>query len=192
MLIAYQMDARKTLTSCRKNQRGQGLPRHRAERSGWIGGRRRVKKRTRRDSRRVGSGGDGGNRTRVRKIRPTEIYERSRFERVTAGHLSGKINLQLAVRARKPSFAQSTASGAALRLCDARSHRRAELGMGGRGLAMETGCLSDRLKRRGAWQRRKCYWHLILCTDLSSSAPLGSHSGTSLLRRSLSSPGFLL
>jgi len=27
----------------------------------------------------LSSGGDGGNRTRVRKIRPTEIYERSRL-----------------------------------------------------------------------------------------------------------------
>ena len=64
-----------------------------------------------------------------------------------------------------------------------------ESGAGGRGLIY-----GDRLswsrhtRRRGAWQRRKCGWHLIFCADFTSSAPLGSHSGTSLSRRSLSSP----
>ena len=37
-------------------------------------------------------------------------------------------------------------------------------------------------------QRRKCDWHLIFCADFTRSAPLGSQSGTSLSRRSLSSP----
>src|SRR5215211_1153649 len=34
----------------------------------------------------------------------------------------------------------------------------------------------------------KCDWHLVFCAEFTSSAPLGSHSGTSLSRRSLSSP----
>jgi hypothetical protein len=34
--------------------------------------------------------GDGGNRTRVRKIRPTEIYERSLPKLVTAGISAGR------------------------------------------------------------------------------------------------------
>ncbi len=79
-------------------------------------------------------GGDGGNRTRVRKIRPPEIYERSRLRFVTAGLSIGKLDLRPAVRAQKPSFAPSTASGAALRLCFARLCHRAENGAGGRGL----------------------------------------------------------
>ena len=80
------------------------------------------------------SGGDGGNRTRVRKTRPTEIYERSRSRFVTTGHSTGKIDLRPAARARKPSFARLAASCAALRLCDAHSPHRAEHGKGGRGL----------------------------------------------------------
>jgi hypothetical protein len=63
------------------------------------------------------NGGDGGNRTRVRKNRPTEIYERSRSKGVTAGISSGTNRLRSAAM----SFARLAASGAALRVCLARA-----------------------------------------------------------------------
>ena len=45
------------------------------------------------------------------------------------------------------------------------------------------------VRQREALQRKKVHdWHLFFCTDLARSVPLGSQSGTSLLRRSLSSP----
>ena len=47
-------------------------------------------------------------------------------------------------------------------------------------------------RRRGAYQRKKCGWHLSFCAGLTRSAPLGSHFGTSLLRRSLASPYSIL
>ena len=65
---------------------------------------------------------------------------------------------------------------------------RVEHGAGGRGLNEEAVLPSLSLMQRVAWQHRKCCWHLIFCADFTSSAPLGSHSGTSLSRRSLSSP----
>jgi hypothetical protein len=132
--------------------------------------------------------GDGGNRTRVRKTRPSKIYERSRLRLVATGHPAGKIDLRPAARARKPSFARSAASCAALHHCDAQSLHRVEYGTGGRGLARRPAVYSLLLTQRGAWRRRKCGWHLIFCAEFTRSAPLGSHSGTSLFRRSLSSP----
>ena len=64
-----------------------------------------------------------------------------------------------------------------------------ENGTGGRGLPKETVLSDHSLMQREAWQHRKCCWHLIFCAEFTRSAPLGSHSGTSLFRRSLSSPG---
>jgi len=46
--------------------------------------------------------GDGGNRTRVRKNRPSEIYVRSRLRLFAAGHSAGIIDLQPAARVRRP------------------------------------------------------------------------------------------
>lgn len=64
-----------------------------------------------------------------------------------------------------------------------------ESGAGGRGLIYgDRLSRSRRTRRREAWQRKQCGWHLIFCAEFTSSAPLGSHSGTSLFRRSLSSP----
>ena len=49
------------------------------------------------------------------------------------------------------------------------------------------------LRQPEALQRRKCdCWHLIVCADFSRSAPLDSPFGTSLPRRSLSSPDILI
>ena len=109
-------------------------------------------------------------------------------EGVAAGHSTSKIDLQPAARARRPSFAQIAASCAALHHCDAQSHHRVKYGTGGRGLARRPAVYSLLLTQRGAWRRRKCGWHLIVCAEFTRSAPLGSHSGTSLFRRSLSSP----
>ena len=128
--------------------------------------------------------GDGGNRTRVRKNRPAEIYERSRSKRSS--------------QATRPTH---FAHDQPLVFCPGRgtpdstprlsrpSLSLAESGAGGRGLTKKTGLSGRSLMQRGAWQRRKCDWHLRFCAEFTSSAPLGSHSGTSLLRRSLSSPG---
>jgi len=66
---------------------------------------------------RVRQSGDAGNRTRVRKNRPSEIYERSRSKVVTTGISSGTNRLQPAAL----SFARVAASGAALRVCLARA-----------------------------------------------------------------------
>jgi len=48
--------------------------------------------------------------------------------------------------------------------------------------------LSHCTRQQGAEQRSQCGWHLRVCADFSRSAPLGSQSGTSLNRRSRSSP----
>jgi len=80
------------------------------------------------------NGGDGGNRTRVRKTRPSEIYERSLMICVIEGIPFGKDCPQPAAWTRKPSFAPLATSGAALHLCVARSAHPVEFGSGGRGL----------------------------------------------------------
>jgi len=53
---------------------------------------------------RLDSGGDGGNRTRVRKIKPANIYERSRLFLLTGWPTHDKGFTQPAARARKPFF----------------------------------------------------------------------------------------
>ena len=55
-------------------------------------------------------------------------------------------------------------------------------------------CAYSTLRQRGVKQHIQCvHWHLIGCTDFTSSVPLDSQSGTSLSRRSRSSPnGFVL
>ena len=131
----------------------------------------------------VRSSGDGGNRTRVRKNRPSEIYERSRSKWVTAGISSGTNHLRPVV----VSFARLTTSRAALRVCLARAGPWRSSGPVD-AVLLEDRTVNDSLMQRGAWQRRKCDWHLRVCAELTRSAPLGSHSGTSLSRRSLSSP----
>ena len=78
--------------------------------------------------------GDAGNRTRVRKIRPSEIYERSRSKVVATGISSGR-NRLLSSR-----YVFCTCSGVA---CSAPRLSRpglslAEIGAGGRGLAKKT------------------------------------------------------
>ena len=48
------------------------------------------------------NGGDVGNRTRVRKISPTDFYERSRLFSLAGRSTAGKDSFQLAAEARKP------------------------------------------------------------------------------------------
>ena len=129
-------------------------------------------------------GGDGGNRTRVRKNRPSEIYERSLPIVVTAGTPAGWLPCSHLLVFRTVSrIVCGTPPLSRPTRCPV------EDGTGGRGLVKETGLSRRSLMQRGAWQRRKCGWHLKFCAEFTRSAPLGSHSGTSLSRRSLSSPG---
>ena len=81
--------------------------------------------------------GDGGNRTRVRKIRASNIYERSRLIYVTRDFSIGRKALQSATWTLKPSFAHLAASCAALRLCVALSYDPTKFGKGGR-ISFET------------------------------------------------------
>jgi hypothetical protein len=134
------------------------------------------------------NGGDGGNRTRVRKTRPTEIYERSRSRMSPQVTQPANLTCSQPFEPESPLSRSQRRRCAAFRHCDAHIHHRTEFGMGGRGLARRPAVYSLLLTQRGAWRHRKCGWHLIVCTDFSSSVPLGSHSGTSLFRRSLSSP----
>jgi hypothetical protein len=71
-------------------------------------------------------------------------------------------------------------------LCHPSCHRQ-EFGTGGCGSSREPVLLSSAYAAKG----RAAYevlLALVFCADFTSSAPLGSPSGTSLLRRSLSSP----
>lgn len=92
-----------------------------------------------------------------------------------------------AARTRRFSFARIAARRAALWLFSARSTTGQRAGWTDVAL-LEGDCASYSLRQRGALRRRKCYWHLIFCADFTMSAPLGSQSGASLSRRSLSSP----
>jgi|WetSurMetagenome_2_1015567.scaffolds.fasta_scaffold426500_2 hypothetical protein len=47
-------------------------------------------------------GGDVGNRTRVRKISPTDFYERSRLLGLAGRTTAGKDSIQPAARTREP------------------------------------------------------------------------------------------
>jgi hypothetical protein len=128
------------------------------------------------------SGGDGGNRTRVRKIQPRNS---------TSVACRGQ-SPQGSRRASNPaaicwSFAHLAESCAALHLCHARSVTGWRSGAADAASQGGRAVISS-LMQRGAWQHRKCCWHLRFCADFTRSAPLGSHSGASLSRRSLSSP----
>ncbi len=108
------------------------------------------------------TGGDVGNRTRVRKIRPADLYERSRLIVFARCASSGKGH-RLANR-WDPKVLFRPLSGvwwAALRHFDARPFHRQEYGEGGRGSVLESRLLSKSLMQREEEQRRKCGWHLF-------------------------------
>ena len=132
--------------------------------------------------------GDGGNRTRVRKIQPSKIYERSRLRLVAADRSTSKIDQQPAARVQGPFFrAPSGVMRGTLPIVSPDPAPEQSTGQ------VDAISLGDRpicstLMQRGALRRRKCFWHLIFCAEFTSSAPLGSHSGTSLSRRNRSSP----
>ena len=95
-------------------------------------------------------GGDGGNRTRVRKNRPSNIYERSRSLFSLACREINRPASGQSLRARKPSFAQLHdvlyGTPAFLRPLD---HRQ-ESGAGGRRLTRRLGICLSCIKQRGA------------------------------------------
>ena len=132
-------------------------------------------------------GGDGGNRTRVRKNRPSKIYKlSSHFMSRTAGV---RTNLMAASRWDPKALfrmvhGRSCGTLTLFRLL----HLRSESGAGRRDLTRRSGRFYPKLMQRGGERCRKCVRHLIFCADLTRSAPLGLHSGDSLSRRSLSSP----
>jgi hypothetical protein len=94
-------------------------------------------------------GGDGGNRTRVRKTRPTEIYERSCLSFVVEGIPISQDCLQPVAWTRKPSFTLLATSSAALHHCFALTAHRVEYGSGGRGLIYGDRLLRVRLGGEG-------------------------------------------
>jgi hypothetical protein len=102
-----------------------------------------------------------------------------------------KGNLQPSAEARKPLF--HTLSGICVwhsGFCVAQTHPRPECGDGWTRPTFGALCaLSSYTRQRGGEQHRsQCGWHLIGCADFPRSAPLDSQFGTSLLRRSQSSP----
>ena len=106
---------------------------------------------------------------------------------VADDHKNDRNGHQPAVRAREPSFAPAAASGAALPLCVTHPVTGRRSGLVGVA-PLGNQCCPIQLMQLKEGQRIECDWHLCFCADFTSSAPLGSPSGTSLLRRSLSSP----
>ena len=87
-----------------------------------------------------------------------------------------------------PSFTHLVTSCAALRLSVAHSCYRSEDGAGGRDPLLGVRLYPSLIRQQEEERKHSCGWHLIGCTDLARSVPLGSQFGTSLLRRSRSSP----
>jgi len=100
------------------------------------------------------SSGDVGNRTRVRKIHPSNIYERSRLDGVIRRTSSDKSETWLAAESRETLFHKfSGVRLAALWLSVARSCLRPESGVGGRDPAFEGQLLFQWLMQPEAEQR---------------------------------------
>jgi len=93
--------------------------------------------------------GDGGNRTRVRKIRPSGIYERS-LSNLSPGQSTTDRELsRLAAGTRKPLFhAFSSVAHGTLTLLRLLCHR-SEGGAGRRGPSQGPGCRLTRLCSEG-------------------------------------------
>ncbi len=104
--------------------------------------------------------GDVGNRTRVRKIRPANIYEHSRLIgfalRVATDNSGRRANRW---NPKVPLSCNERCGCTALQLCHARSCLRLEFGACGRGPTSEGQPLRQSPKRRGAEQRSLCGWH---------------------------------
>jgi len=107
------------------------------------------------------SGGDVGNRTRVRKILPSNVYEHSRCLVLARVHPNDRVLPRPAAGTRKPLFRMvSGVAHAALWLCDARLCLRPESGAGGRGPSCADQLPGHWLMQPGAEQRIECDWHL--------------------------------
>ena len=132
------------------------------------------------------SGGDGGSRTRVRKIRPqistslASLFWRHRIGPARQGHHPTS-RLSLSLNARQVERHSNICHTEDARRW--RGSRSAGLREGETGLVTSTG-----VRPRGGEPHRKCGWHLWVCADFAGSAPPGLQPVTSLLRRSLSSP----
>jgi hypothetical protein len=137
------------------------------------------------------TGGDGGIRTRVRKDRSAELYERSRVLVVAMCSLTSRLShsqpfepeSSLSHVKRRPMRHSSFVTPGSL---TGRKSGEADV------ISRGDECASSSLMQRAGEQHIECDWHLIVCTELTRSVPLGSHSGISLFRRSLSSPVFIL
>ena len=80
------------------------------------------------------SGGDVGIRTRVRKIHPANIYERSQSFSIARSSTSDRGVTRLSAGTQEPLFHPiSGIVQVALQLSDARPFHRLEIGEGGRG-----------------------------------------------------------
>jgi hypothetical protein len=135
------------------------------------------------------SSGDGGNRTRVRKIRPPNIYERSRLYILVKQPLTDRVTTRPVTETQRSLFRMfSDVTYGTLTLSRPVQPPVRERGWWTWSF-IEDQLHFQSLMQREEEQRKKCDWHLIFCADFSSSAPLGSQFGASLSRRSLSSPG---
>ncbi len=146
--------------------------------------------------------GDVGNRTRVRKISPSNVYERSPLFASPDVSTTDQRAVWLAAETRGSLF--HSISGVLERhgcIVTPDPIPAGERNWGTRpcseGRLLKPLCSGRYFTQRGGEQHRKVHgWHLIVCADFSGlrtnpprSAPLGSQSGNSLSRRSLSSPG---
>ena len=136
-------------------------------------------------------GGDGGTRTRVRKNRPTNIYEHSWSLLSLRAERTSRTAPCQPLGPESPLSCSTWRFCTALRLCNARSTSGRSTGWAD--VVSQGGDYASLcLRRRGALRRRKCDWHLFFVLSLRGRHTLGSQFGTSLSRRSLASPKSLI
>ena len=102
--------------------------------------------------------------------------------------LRTRMNIQPAAGTRKPLFRTFSGVTYGTSALSRPFYHRPKNGVDGRDLTWRSSSNFRCLMQREAERKVKCGWHLIFCAEFTRSAPLGSQSGTSLLRRSLSSP----
>jgi hypothetical protein len=129
--------------------------------------------------------GDGGSRTRVRKIRPqistslASLFWRHRLGPAGQGRYPTS---RLVFRSARGGLSGIPTFVTLIARAVGRSSRSA-------GLPQETELMSSAgVRPRAGELHKKCGWHLWVCADFAGSAPPGLQPVTSLLRRSLSSP----